>query len=140
VVIAGLPEGAIRFFFDNRITDMETKRRVGMKPLIALLFFLLAVGTVNAQAMTGNEYLRGDKSFQLGFAVGNWEGTNLGKSYAQSKGINLDALVECADHWERIQLQAVIDQYIKNNPHRWDEPMYKLIIDAVDDACRKRKR
>ncbi|MDP3181912.1 MAG: hypothetical protein Q8M54_03720 [Desulfobaccales bacterium] len=112
-----------------------------MKSLIFLaLFPLLIAGNANAAPLSGNELLRVNEDIQLGYVIGFWEGANLGVLYAKLKGINLDELSTCTDKWTRFQFEAIVKQYLRNNPQRWDEPMYTLIIDALQDSCRKKKR
>jgi hypothetical protein len=49
-----------------------------------------------------------------------------------------DVIAKCTNNWTLGQIAAVIDKYLKENPHEWDKGLAIIIPSALTDACRKR--
>lgn len=83
---------------------------------------------------TGTTYLQLSHEQRAGYAAGLLDGIFV-SSVLGAKGDVLDRLQNCAVGMSDIQLVAVFDKYLRDNPGRWHQSMHVLGYSALLAAC-----
>ncbi len=109
-------------------------KRLGLAFVIAVVAASAVAGQSNS-TMTGQDYSNDWSTNQrLMYAVGYRGGFNMGGA-AQQVG-NYRRLSECVKDWTYGQLQAVVDQYVRDHPWEWHMDISLLTFSAILAACK----
>jgi hypothetical protein len=94
-------------------------------------------GAAETFILSGNKYLSKDDAMKLGYVSGVIDAFFLiSASQASASGPpNLGWLAGCTNKMNNIQIQAIVDKYMKDNPQIWHEPMAAAVLDAMMRAC-----
>ena len=117
------------------------KRLWGGKALIAgLLLVMVMVGDVGGGSkklgVHGWNILK--ESEKLMYVIGYVHGTVVGSAYQEVDPKLLKKVFACTENWTFGQTVAVLDKYLRDNPHKWDEQFSSFCFKSQIDACKKR--
>jgi hypothetical protein len=115
-----------------------------MRKVVASALF--AVGALTCQAeslytpggfVTGNEYRQKSETSRYGYLQGLFDGYMFAPFIAGSNHTTAVRLHDCASQMTPIQLSAIVDKFMNENPERWGEEMNLLAYSAIFLACQK---
>lgn len=107
----------------------------------AFLMTVCLLFTVDAEAMTGNDWVRLPQTAQQYYVFGvldAWE--NFGEvalrlNQQSSVVTNFTKLVTCGAGMTYGQINAIVQKYMENNPANWHYSMPSLVWTALDGMC-----
>lgn len=85
---------------------------------------------------TGNEYVKLEKRDKTEYVMGLVDGLYLSPMFGAQKR-NLRWVERCTEGKINVELVAIIDQFLQENPERWHEGMHILAYSALAKAFRK---
>ena len=114
---------------------------------ITLVVFLLAV-TVLCYAepkqpifiregfLTGNSFRQISYTEKCGYAMGFVDGVLMSPAFQASRN-ELEWFERCVTRMKDVQVVAILEKFLNENPARWHEPMNVLAWVAMKEACKK---
>ena len=100
---------------------------------VLLIFIIFAFSEAHAVFYSGNKLVTIMREYEkfhpnTFFEVGEYMGYILGV-YDTTK-----FLYSTPDNVTAGQIMAIVSKYLKNNPEKWGEPAYSLVINALQEA------
>lgn len=122
--------------------NLMGSRRVVMVALImAVLGFNLIMPNANARTVAirpgfydGNAYLRLGQAQKVAYISGVLDGIYMAP-ILDAKNTRIEGLHRCIDGMTNIQICAIVNKFLQENPARWHEPMNNLVYLAIIKAC-----
>ncbi len=111
------------------------------KTVVALLMMLIIVtgaGAADRKFIDGNDWSKWPEVFKLTYIDGFLSGVVFWRGLVGENPKEAEVIWECIKDWPPSQNLAVVEKYLKDNPHQWDKAIFVLIDDALTDACRKK--
>jgi len=119
------------------------------RTILALSGILSLMMATPAIAIDGNEYLALNESEQDGYVLGmldalifesiadkgrKMQAEKEGKTYPNK---NAGWFSECVANMTALQLKAIFDKYLRENPEWWNRPGYVLFTLAMGPPCKQ---
>jgi hypothetical protein len=119
------------------------KRIWGAKIAIAVIIVVLILGTGVWGQMggtisfiySGNRYLSQDEAIRLGYVSGVIDAFLIISASEAVAVPSFGWLPPCTKNMNNVQIRAIVDKYMKDNPQIWHMPMASAVIGAMMRAC-----
>lgn len=121
---------------------------LGSKVAVTVLVLLCFVGTgitakdgvmVYSGVYDGNFYLQQDEPSKLQYITGVYDGIQLAPLFGAPED-NMGWVYKCCVGMTNLQLKAIVERFMKDNPQRWHDQMNILVYSALIDACKKYRK
>lgn len=116
------------------------------------LFFLSGLAVIVAAQhvngrfqyyLDGNKYLSCNEGVRTSYVCGVMDGISYANGLISIKPSFKNMLSEISEYTHDIpagQLNAIVDKYMKDNPHKWNMGMHSLVFDALGESYLKSKK
>ncbi len=106
--------------------------------LLAVVLVGVAGGAGEFKVFGVYDWQKLSEGEKLLYGLGYNDGMAAGSALQEVNPKLMDILVKCTNKWTAGQGVAVLEKYIKDNPHKWDRGIAILFFEALKDACEKR--
>jgi hypothetical protein len=120
--------------------QLQRERKVEMrKKWVVALVVVVCVGVWGAvgEGFDVSSWQKMGKEIRLGYVIGYYDGFLSGSVVQEMYPKKTNEFSNKIKAWNYGQNIAIIDKYLKDNPHKWHESFAILVLDAYEDACKK---
>ena len=108
--------------------------------MLGIVFCLGSVQEVKSeQFIVHNGFITGNEYFDLiskpDYLIGVIDGITLGPLFGANKKKSMEWLTTCVTGMTNLQLLAVVEKFMNENPVRWKEDMHTLVYSSLYKSC-----